>query len=426
MLVAPSNDAADLLVERLAVVFPPSELRRILAYSRSIEAVPSSIRQYVHEGHSPELQLAAVMSARIVVATVNFAARLSYIGVHRGHFNVVCVDEAGHATEPEVVSVIASLMDFTQKNAACAQVVLAGDPRQLGPIVTSKLCLKFGLEISYLERLTLRRTYGKSENGKYPEDLITMLVRNYRSHHAILKLPNEMFYDGALRCCSDFMISHSMSKWEHLPRIDFPVLFHAVQGENLREGHSPSWFNPQEVMLVVEYVKCLVKDTRPPLKSEEIGIVTPYHCQARKIRGALMSLSLNDIKVGSVESFQGQERRCIILSTVRAETQYVSSDLKYNLGIVANAKRFNVAVTRAKALLIVIGCPEVLALDKANWLPFLEYCHENQSWRGEPWIPDSSDISTDEIEVDWDLVCDNISSEGAEEVDSFAFIHCEE
>jgi helicase MOV-10 len=99
-----------------------------------------------------------------------------------------------------------------------------------------------------------------------------------------------------------------------------------------------------------------------------------------------------DLKVGSVETFQGQERRCIIVSTVRAQPEQILSDLRYNLGFVANEKRFNVAVTRTIALLVVVGCPKVLASDKDNWLPFLAYCFENKSWAGDNWSPNEAKL----------------------------------
>lgn len=91
------------------------------------------------------------------------------------------------------------------------------------------------------------------------------------------------------------------------------------------------------------------------------------------------------IKIGSVEVFQGQEWHVIILSTVRSVPDEVNTDLTYNLDFAANSKRFIVAVTRAKALLIVVGCANLLAMDGDNWLPFLKYRRESRSWVGEEW-----------------------------------------
>lgn len=384
LLVAPSNDAADVLAERLAVYFSPTELRRILAYSRNILSLPTSIQSYASDSLGPEAQAREILSAQIVVSTINMASRFCYWEIPRGYFDVLCVDEAGHATEPEVVAAAASLMDFSGAQGKVGQLILAGDPKQLGPISNSELCRKYGLTMSLMERLSERDVYARQADGKYPKDLLTKLVRNYRSHPSILKLPNDMFYTD-LQSCGDSLTTMNMTNWEHLPNADFPLIFHAIEGENLREGNSPSWFNPTEAQQVVEYISLLTRETDPPIQADDIGIITPYSRQAQKIRLALEVENMPAVKVGSVESFQGQERRVIIVSTVRAERDIMCHDLRHNLGFVAHSKRFNVAITRAKALLIVIGCPAVLALDKENWLPFMQYCRENGGWVGETW-----------------------------------------
>jgi len=425
LLVAPSNDAADILVEKLSPFFPPSEMMRVLAYTRTIDQVPSLVRPYVREHLSGPKQLVAeIMSVQIVVSTVNLAARFwcTGDGVRKGHFDVLCIDEAGHATEPEAIGVAATLMKFNGQNPG--QLVLAGDPQQLGPIITSNLCKKFGMDVSYMERLVKTSpAYTSIADGEatsttdadgvvadYSPELVTLLVRNYRSHPSILKLPNEMFYSNKLVPCGDNFTTHSMAKWEHLPtKKGFPVVFHAVDGENCREGNSPSWFNPQEAITVVEYVGLLIKHSRPPIQQDEIGVITPYARQVQKIRIALKARDMGDVKVGSVETFQGQERRCIIISTVRSENALLSHDLRYNLGFVANEKRFNVAVTRAKALLVVIGNPRVLQTDTKNWLPFLRFCRENGSWMGEDWDEAAGSGDDTDEEEDGVVLVDNPS-----------------
>ena len=283
------------------------------------------------------------------------------------------------------MGVAATLLDFDRQDSRAGQLILAGDPKQLGPVITSTVCERMGMSKSYMERLTETAVYSPDEQGEFPSELISMLVRNYRSHPSIIKLPNEMFYANKLVCATDKFSSESMAKWEYLPKPSFPIVFHSVQGENHREANSPSWFNPEEAQEVLRYVELLTENSRPPVAPKDIGIITPYARQAQKIRAALRKRNVNDIKVGSVETFQGQERRCIIISTVRAGTEELSDDKKYNLGFVANPKRFNVAVTRARALLIVVGSPRVLATDKKHWLPFLRFCHDNEAWAGEPY-----------------------------------------
>ena len=97
------------------------------------------------------------------------------------------------------------------------------------------------------------------------------------------------------------------------------------------------------------------------------------------------------IKVGSTEEFQGQERRVIILTTVRTSRQFIESDVKHNLGFLTNPKRFNVACTRAQALLVVIGDPRVLRDDDC-WGALLSYCVEKRAYRGCPLPVD--DVAT--------------------------------
>jgi helicase MOV-10 len=427
LIVAPSNDATDILVEKLSAYFPPSEMSRVLAYTRNIADVPSSVRPYCKEGLDLTDLAGSLSNIQIVASTVNLAARFTNMGTGLavGYFDVVCIDEAGHATEPEVMGVVASLLNFNSTNPG--QLIVAGDPKQLGPVITSMVCEKFGMGVSYMERLLKTSpAYRISDSQEdqdilYPPELVTMLVRNYRSHPAILKLPNEMFYNDKLIACGDRLTTHSMAKWEHLPSTsaDFPIIFHSVDGANMQEGTSPSWFNPHEVLTVVEYVDLLVNESRPRVSVDDIGIITPYARQVQKINLALDSKNFAGVKVGSVETFQGQERRCIIISTVRSEKSLLSHDEKYNLGFVANEKRFNVAITRAKSLLIVVGNPVVLATDKKNWLPFLRYCRENGGWNGDDWdmveeggsqtdFGGGESQEVDDCVDDWDLVPDGV------------------
>lgn len=101
----------------------------------------------------------------------------------------------------------------------------------------------------------------------------------------------------------------------------------------------------------------------------------------------------NTLKVGSVEVFQGQERQAIIISTVRSNVNFLSSDIRRSLGFVADPRRFNVAITRAQALLVVVGDPTVLSLDPI-WRRFLDYIHVSGGWRGleKDW-PDDPELA---------------------------------
>lgn len=84
-----------------------------------------------------------------------------------------------------------------------------------------------------------------------------------------------------------------------------------------------------------------------------------------KIRNVLENLDMGDIMVGSVEQFQGQEREVIIISTVRSTVKHNEFDKMYCLGFLSNPKRFNVAITRARSLLIIVGNPHIVSKVKS-------------------------------------------------------------
>ena len=127
------------------------------------------------------------------------------------------------------------------------QLLLAGDPRQLGPVIHSPIAKENGLADSFLERLMLRRIYSRGRNGRYDERVLTQLTHNFRSHEALLELPNRLFYDNALECKASAMLRNHCIGWDQLPNPKVPMIFHGIIGKDMRERGSPSWFNPDEV-----------------------------------------------------------------------------------------------------------------------------------------------------------------------------------
>jgi helicase MOV-10 len=381
---APSNSAADVIALRLSELLKTDELFRFYAPSREKGTVPPNLLPYTFEngdGLFSHPALDRVRAYRVVVCTCVSAAFTLGIGVDRGHFSHVFIDEAGQATEIEAMVVV--------KNTAIAstKLILSGDPKQLRPIVHSVIADELGLSVSYLERLMDCEAYQGSTDGNSG---IVKLLNNYRSHPAIIQYPSERFYDSELEACGDPSSINSCLTLEPLVRGKYPIIFCAVEGQDMREASSPSFFNPEEVLQVKAYVQQLLADTRatPRIEPAQIGIIAPYRAQCTKLRKTLKQIA-PEIKIGSVEEFQGDERRVIIITTVRSSRDYINYDLRYTLGFVANPRRFNVAVTRAKALLIIVGDPLVLGLDPL-WRAYLNTVHVGGGWRGRPipWEPD--------------------------------------
>lgn len=156
---APSNSAADLIAERLADL-GKNQLFRLNAPSRSKRTVPTSVLKFSLLNSSDMFctpSLEALMRFRVVVSTCMSASIPYGIGVRRGHFTHIFIDEAGQATEPEVMIPIKDNAD------SATNVTLSGDSKQLGPIVRSPVARDLGLGVSYLDRLVQNPLYDEQE-----------------------------------------------------------------------------------------------------------------------------------------------------------------------------------------------------------------------------------------------------------------------
>ncbi|KAL4247257.1 DNA2/NAM7 helicase family protein [Abortiporus biennis] len=369
---APSNSAADLITQRLLGHLSNKELFRFYAPSRKGQA-PSDLREYTCKNGNDDFTVPSMdvlLKFRVIVSTCVSASFAYNIAVPRGHFTHMFIDEAGQATEPEVMISVKTMADNN------TNVILSGDPRQLGPIIRSAVARTLGLEKSFLERIMDREAY--DELAGYGITVVK-LIQNYRSHFNILDFPNRQFYKGELEPRGDPKIINAFLNTSHLVNPKFPVVFHALSGQDDREATSPSFFNILEALQVKEYIQSLKASTHVRVVDEDFGVIAPYHAQCVKIRAALKT---SGVRVGSVEEFQGQEKKIIIISTVRSSPDFINYDLKHTLGFVANPRRLNVAITRAKALLIIVGDPTVLSIDPL-WRSFLNYIYLNNGWKGD-------------------------------------------
>jgi hypothetical protein len=247
-------------------------------------------------------------------------------GAHRfgeNIFDVAVVDEATQASIPD------TLIPATKAD----RLILAGDHKQLSPYHSSEDDEDEDMAISLFEHFV----------DLYGDDIVQPLDIQYRMNQAIAAFPNEQFYDGIL--------SHGKQNrdWQISSFPPFEAIH--VEGE---EQQSPgrSYFNEREASLVAAEALDLLEDGVP---ASDIGIITPYSAQIGKIRVELADLWVDDtdeIKVATVDSFQGSERDAIIVSFVRSNPQGFSGFLTFpNEG----PRRLNVALTRARRRCVLVG-----------------------------------------------------------------------
>ncbi len=171
---------------------------RLIPYCATVDVSEHGSRAGVNKddprGCKTNVTLPYIQRYRIVVGTCAALGILHNIGCPDGHFTHVIVDEAGQASEPEIMIPLS----FAHSDS---QVILAGDPKQLGPVNQSIYAEHFGLNESFLERLLRQFPYQKDPIGfvtGYDPRLVTKLLKNYRSLEDLLDLPNKLFYEREL------------------------------------------------------------------------------------------------------------------------------------------------------------------------------------------------------------------------------------
>jgi regulator of nonsense transcripts 1 len=250
-------------------------------------------------------------------------------------FKQVLVDEATQAAEPEALIPIV---------LGAKQLVLVGDHCQLGPVIMCKRSAAAGLSQSLFERLIML--------GIRP---IRLQVQ-YRMHPALSEFPSNTFYEGSLQngvTLGERAAPHDIA-W---PVPSKPMFFYISTGAEEISGSGTSYLNRGEAAAVERIVTMFLK---AGVVSSQIGVITPYEGQRAYTvaymfqHGALKSQLYNEVEVASVDSFQGREKDYIILSCVR-------SNEHQGIGFLSDPRRLNVALTRAKYGVVIIGNPKVLA-----------------------------------------------------------------
>lgn len=262
---------------------------------------------------------------------------------HR-EFDIAIIDEAAQALEPATWIPIIKAQ----------KVVFAGDPFQLPPTVLSQQAARDGLSQTLMEKSMQRLNAD------------TLLNVQYRMHETIMGFSNSRFYDNRLQAHQS-VAAHTIATERNQP-----LEFVDTAGCGFEEEQNPetrSLLNPEEFRILLAHLE----QTATGTENLQIGIISPYKEQVLYMRAALKDHALEHaITINTIDAFQGQERDVIYLSMVR-------SNERAEIGFLADYRRMNVAMTRARKKLVVVGDSATLGND-AFYSAFLEYCETNNAY----------------------------------------------
>ena len=274
-------------------------------------------------------------------------------------FRQVLIDEATQAIEAEALIPIAM---------GAKQVVFVGDHCQLGPVVMYKPAAKAGLTQSMFERLVLI--------GNRP---IRLQVQ-YRMHPALSEFPSNMFYEGSLQNGVTEADRELLTTPGYTGKEDFPwpipgkpMFFYSILGMEEISASGTSYLNRTEASYVEKIVTHLLRMGVTPA---QMGVITPYDGQKKYVfehmrrAGSLATTLYEAIEVASVDAFQGREKDFILVSCVR-------SSESQGIGFLSDPRRLNVALTRARLGIILLGNPRVLSKNPL-WAALLLHYKEHE------------------------------------------------
>ncbi|KAH3699068.1 hypothetical protein DPMN_074022 [Dreissena polymorpha] len=346
--------------------------------------MPKEVSRYVHLIR--EASIDEIRKHDVILCTTAVGSNpkvLEATSVHQ-----VIVDEAGMCPEPQcLVPIIATKAE---------QVVLIGDHKQLRPIIMCREAGQLGMETSLFER------YANSSSACNVQ--FVMLNEQYRMHPAICEFPSRQFYDKKLITRYGAWLSRPQERplqiWPRnpngvcpharlsrmpCPRGDCPeriyphVLLH-VEGEekvltvSTEDGNEQSKSNEAEINEVIRIFRYLGDQT----DYAQVCILSQYNAQCAEIRRRLKDERLVDTNVSTVVSSQGGEWDYVIFSTVRSLPEYKIENnptlgwCKHNLGFITDRNQVNVAITRARKGLVIIGNRNLLQCDPV-WRKMIEY-----------------------------------------------------
>lgn len=317
--------------------------KALFAEARNINKEVERTEQYIIDD--------LISKADVITATL---VGSNHYAVRRLKYHTVVIDEAGQALEPACWIPILKAQ----------KIIMAGDHCQLPPTIKSVEAARMGLNNTLMEKCV----------AKHPEAVV-LLTEQYRMHETIMGFPSHVFYDGRLSA------NASVAHWLLFPG-DHPLVFIDTAGcsfDEKWEGTSIS--NPEEAGFLLKHLNHLVNELKQFYKAEGfpgIAVISPYKHQVEVLKDQMSSFTglcelATAISINTIDSFQGQERDIVYISMTRSNSEN-------NIGFLADVRRMNVAMTRARKKLVVIGDSATLC-QLSFYADFITYTQEKNAYQ---------------------------------------------
>jgi uncharacterized protein len=303
------------------------------------------------EGVLPSTADNAVVDAKLAAGELDLVAGTAWLYAREAMadaVDVLVVDEAGQLSLANVAAICHAATD----------VVLLGDPQQLAQPV--KGVHPPGAEVSALEHLLQGHATVAPDRG-------VLLDTTYRMHPAVAQYVSWLSYDGRLHVHEGLerQAVRGLSAWE-------PLLAVPSAGAGVRwlpvEHQGDGSASAQEAHVVAELVAAALAEgtwtddrgEERPLTAADVLVLAPYNQQVHRVRQRLVELTGHDeVRVGTVDKYQGQQAPLVVYSLTSSD----AADAPRGVDFLLNTNRLTVAVSRAKALAVVVGSPALLAAD---------------------------------------------------------------
>lgn len=326
--------------------FGPAERQERQQLWQQVRSLRKEIRGLERQMSQGIIEQAQVIATTLVGATQSLIRDL--------RFSTLFIDEAAQALEPACWIPILK----------AGRVVLAGDHHQLPPTVLSPDCLE------------LRHTLFEKLMQRHPQ-AGTLLDRQYRMHQDIMGFSNDWFYEGRLQAdasVAERVLNPALAAGDEFNR---PLIWIDTAGcgyEETQPPNSQSYYNPEEGNLLIQWLTQHLASPNFPQQAQEIGVIAPYRAQVEWLKNNFkLKPEPHQLEIETVDSFQGEERDLICLSLVR-------SNDRGEIGFLQDLRRINVAITRARKQIVLVGDSASLS-QHPFYEALLEYAHHVKGWQ---------------------------------------------